>query len=311
MNTPKILSCKRQLRVGILPIAAALVLGACSSSSDDTAPATNRPANDDVSFDVPGLMVTGLSTRDERLPTNTGSTLHANVSLFRSDGFMPSGGGDASVSLLRYGNDITMQELMDFYAPVLDTCEIRDLNAVDGGTGGGTSSRVTGGISVTINSPGGTFVQLLQAEDDPGFYENIDILPGPIPEGATLSVPGDIFPNVAAYPLYEPTLPVRISPEAGRLQVADALAPFTWVPGPNVPGSYFKIVARGFDDDGNFVGFPVICDLVDDGEFSMPPEVLEFARNTTLNIDTRYERKIQRLDFVDGIAFHQATTVAE
>ena len=138
----------------------------------------------------------------------------------------------------------------------------------------------------------------------PGF-------PGALPLDATLSILGGQFPNVPAYPLIQPAAPVRIAPVAGTLTAEQFAAPFRWEGMPNTPGGFMYIVGLAYETDGSFVGFQFFCTTVDDGEFTMPREANEEFANTTWEIKDRYERAIERVDFVNGIVFHQWSVSGE
>lgn len=289
-------------RICVSSIGVIFLLSACSDS-DDPAVAELVPANDDS---VPGLLITGL----EGDVANTAvSPWLANINLFRLAS-QAAGGGDASVDLLQYDADFPVSRHVDFYTETLDTCEIR----TDDGGGGVDNNpplSVSGGNTVTINSPSGTFVEINRGGDDEGFYETNDGMPGELPMGATLSIPGALFPNVPAYPLSEPVAPVRIAPAAGTLTLADASLPFIWEALPPVPGGYMELVALAFDGNGEFQGFPVVCKVIDDGEFTLPADVIEEFASSTLDIQTRFDRVIERVDFINGIVFHQRSVITD
>ncbi|MFK7997752.1 MAG: hypothetical protein AB8B87_26735 [Granulosicoccus sp.] len=105
--------------------------------------------------------------------------------------------------------------------------------------------------------------------------------------------------------VFPSSAPLRISPAAGVLSAEDVAAPFTWEPIASTPGGYFQITVLAFESDDTFVGFPVICSVIDNGEFTMPTEVIEAFTETTLEIETRFERVIERVNFIDNIVFHQ------
>lgn len=288
-------------------ILATLMAAGCSSSDSVT------PANDPITIDPdgddrPGLAIEGLNgTPADQLA----SPWLANMSFFRIDSETP-GTGDAFAELSQYDADFKVSSHIEFYTPELDTCDIRDLEGGDGG--GGDDNRpadASGGQTLTLNTPSGPWFELEQKEGSIGTYETDNGLPGAFPGGLTLSIPGDDFPNVAAYPLAEPSPAIRILPASDVLTMADVTAPFTWIPGEQVPGSYMELVGIAFDAAGEFVGFPIFCNVVDDGSFTMPQEVVDAFAATDLTIRTRFQRSINRIDFLDGIVFHQNSRVAE
>lgn len=293
---------QRGLWIFALSIGIIFFLSACSDDSDPSV-IEEIPSND---ASAPGLLVTGL---DIESADSTTSPWLASVSFFRFD-FEATGGGDASVNLLQYNDEFPVSRHVEFYTPTLDTCEIRN-NDGGGGDGGNRPLGVSGGTSVTINSPSGTFAEINRRDGTEGFYESVQGLPGALPVGATLSIPGDVFPNVPAYVLNEASAPVRIAPVAGTLTLEQVTQPFTWEAMPGIPGGYFQLVALAFDSNGDFQGFPVICDVVDDGSFNLPADVIEEFENSTFEIQTRFSRVIARVDFVDNIVFYQRSIVSD
>ena len=288
---------------------ASLLLAACSSS-DSNPPPNDGPTVDPDNDDRPGLAIEGLNgTPADQLT----SPWLANMSFFRVDSLTP-GTGDAFIELLQYDENFQVSNHLDFYAPELDTCEIRDLNGDGGISGGGNEpDMVSGGKSLTINTPSGTWFDLGMTESSVGVYETDNALPGAFPDDLTLSIPGDVFPSVAAYPLVEPVPPVRILPTANVLTLDDVTTPFTWIPGVVVPGGYVELTGLAFDVSDEFIGFPILCEVVDDGSFTMPQNVIDAfaAMPADETIRVRFERSISRVDFIDGIVFHQRSTVSE
>ena len=219
---------------------------------------------------------------------------------------------EADVYLYDYGEPFAFRDHVDFYADLveLDTCEVRDLDAPGGGGGveeGDGPTRVSGGEVLPIASPAGTFAELARTVDDEGVvYGGFDVLPAALPDGATLSIPGDVFPAVDAYPLGTPAPPVRLSPGPDEAPSRDGV--YRWEPGDG--RDLFQIVFLLFDDD-DFVGFPVSCDVRDDGEFALPREAFDALESLRGRITTRFERVARRVDLRDGVAFYHVSTVAE
>ncbi len=139
-----------------------------------------------------GLLVTGLDAQSADTATSAWLT---DIGFFRVES-KATGGGDAYVDLLQYGDDFPVSRHVEFYTKTLDTCEIRNN---DGGGG----------------------------------------------------------------------------------------------------------------DGGTFLGFPVVCDVVDDGTLDMPANIIDAFTDTTSNIEVPFERVIERLDFINNIAFRQRSIVAD
>ena len=273
-------------------------------------PAMDDPDNDDR----PGLVVTGLNGIPADQLT---SPWLVNADLFR-DPTADNQFNSAFVDLLRYDDTFQVSTHIDFYTPELDSCFFSDTDIEDSGEADNNDVNlfVSGGTSLTINAGNGPFLSISEDGFNPGRYSsNFNATPGtpgPLPADATLSIPGAEFPNVAAYPLSEPTLvPVRITPDPGTLTAAEIAAPFTWEPGPDVAGGYMRIQAQAFNAEGEFVGFPFACAVVDDGEFNMPQEAIDAFAATDRLITFRYERTLNRVDFIDGIVFHVRSLLAE
>ena len=163
-----------------------------------------------------------------------------------------------------------------------------------------------------LNTPYGPWLVLQQQSLDDGrgvdyrypFGEPVEALPG----GATLSIPGDIVPNVAAYPIVEPEAPIRLLPEERAVLDADTL--YSWMPGDGAEHVIIQFIA--FDpDSGDFVDFPLFCQVVDDGSFELPDEARQFVATATDDLVVRFERAREIVELVDGIAFRTYTAVAE
>ena len=278
-------------------------------------PAMDDPENDDR----PGLAITGLNG----IPaTQVTSPWLVNMNIFRN-ATAGNQAGSVSVGLLQYNETQQVATAIDFFTPELDTCFVRDLSESTVDTSGNDGDEeddndlfVSGGSSLTINSDNGPWLTIPVSDSNAGLYDTdfaaTQGTPGPLPADATLSIPGIEFPNVAAYPVSEPTLvPVRIAPAPEELSAADIAAPFTWETGSDAAGGYARLVGQAYDDDGDFVGFPFSCDILDDGEFNMPQEVIDAFAASDLTTTVRFERATRRVDFVDGIVFFQGSVVTE
>ena len=278
-------------------------------------PSMDDPENDDR----PGLAITGLNG----IPaTQVTSPWLVNMNIFRN-ATAGNQAGNVFVELLRYDDTQQVATAIDFYTPELDTCFVRDLSESTVNTSGNNDSEeddnnlyVSGGSSLTINSGNGPWLTIPVSDFNAGLYDTdfaaTQGTPGPLPADATLSIPGMEFPNVAAYSVSEPTLvPVRIAPAFEPLTATDIAAPFTWETGPDVAGGYARLAGQSYDEDGNFVGFPFSCNIVDDGEFNMPQEVIDAFAASDLSTTVRFERATRRVDFVEGIVFHVRSVVTE
>jgi len=263
--------------------------------------------------DRPGLVVTGLNGMD---PEDVTSPWLANARTFRLASRTP-GTGDGSVDLLRYRDDFRLVNHVDFFEKDLGVCDIDDPDARQpigdgGGDGGGSPPPlISGGETVVINTPSGpwfTYERGLNVENGNFFYETDNELPGALPEGATLSIPGDDFPTVAAHPLYEPDPPVRLLPTDANEYITSA-SEYSWIPGNSA--AYVKINLLAYSGPDDFEGFYVNCYVVDDGEFTMPGAVIDYLDSAEYDFIARYSRVYARLDFVNSIVLFQSNEVAE
>ena len=283
-------------------------LGACGGSGDDND--TAMPELDGQADEVlSGLVVGGLNGAPAE---DLISPWLGVVRLFQNTTFPES--SDVLVDLFRYDAGLTLSESIEFYTPELDTCDIIELNDAGGnGDDNEFSESVSGGTSVTINMGSGPWLELVRPNPSfPGFYLEVVGELGVLPMDATLSIPGDVFPNVPAYSLLDqPSAPVRLTPAAGVVTAVDVAAPFTWIPMPDRPGGYIEIVGVAFDAAGVFQGFPVSCNVVDDGEFILPQNVVDAFASSELVFETRFERGVGRLDLINGIVFSQVIQVRE
>lgn len=253
------------------------------------------------------LIVTGIEGNDEAI-----SPWFANFRTFKLNSRLATT-GDVDLGLLKYRDNFPAFRYVEFYEKDLDTCEINDPDAPPSFGGDDDDDNppplVSGGESVVINTPSGTWVTVDQSIEDGELTYMLDNeLPAELlPEGATLSIPGDEFPTVAAYPLYDPEPPVRLLPDADMPVTADSA--FSWIPG--IGKTHIRITFLAYDEDDDFVDFAGGCDARDDGSFTMPAEVTDFLSTTPYRIQARYSRNYSRIDFIDGVAFRQRNRVAE
>jgi len=258
--------------------------------------------------DLPSLIVTGLNGAD---PNTVVSPWLASAVFFRLDSQTP-GTGDGDVAFFNYTDQLPVSEHIKFYSQELEVCKVSDPRKTETGNGSSSGSpppRVSAGQSITVNSASGPWFTFNRGrnKNDQWEYTTNNELPSALPEGATLSIPGDEFPAVQAYPLYEPQAPIRLLPNAGEnLSSASAYA---WVPGNSK--TYMTIDFLSFDDEGKFAGFAGYCRLIDDGAFDMPEDVKKFIDEIDLDINARYVRSYERVDYADNIVFRQLMLVSE
>jgi len=290
-------------------VSLSLIVSACSSSGGSSEGSVNDkfpPATIDTG--PPGLIVTGFDGAN----ADATSPWFVSVDLFRLDSNIAET-GDGEIFLNGYSNDFPISRHVDFFIRSLDTCNVVDLDAENtggGGTDGGNPPQfISGGETVVINTPSGPWFTF-ERSGEAGDYEYSvnNELPGEIlPAGATLSIPGDEFPTLAAHPLFDPEVPVRILPDPDVPVASDS--DFSWIP--STTKSRVRISLLAYDETDAFVGFAGGCNVIDDGAFTMPVNVKEFIGNTRFRLEARYTRYYERIDFVNGIVVRQSNGIAE
>ena len=255
--------------------------------------------------DRPGLIVTGINADENQNPV---SSYLLSASVFRLEQQTP-GSGDGYAHLVVYDAAIPVSAHIDFYQPPLNSCLQRDIASDTPDVTDALNTSANGGAGIVINSPSGPWFALDRRQIESGQYSyQVDNeLPGRLPIEATLSVPGDVFPNVPAYPIFEPEAPVRLSPTIG--QSLTPSSKFIWVPGP--ASGYIKINLLAYDASEEFMGFLVTCWAEDNGQFEMPASIHESLGNSELTFKVRYSRVYARLDWLNDMVIHQSSEVAE
>ena len=174
----------------------------------------------------------------------------------------------------------TLAEATDFF-PDVDTCEVvtfdpdtfdpNDTDPDDTETFESTS--VSAGEVLTVISPAGTFAELIRIQsDDEIDYELADgiPLPGPVPTGTVLNIPGDVFPAFTDVAIPSAPNLANFSPSSLPISVTDE---FTWVtPTGTLPTSVFLAITGDFTLANNSFS-SVSCSLVDDGSFTLPADI--------------------------------------
>ncbi len=286
-----------------------LMLTACSSSSSP--PADQGTAQFPSAANDSGpesMIVTGYNDSN----ADATSPWLVVTDMFRLNSILDAT-GDGSVRMRQYSGDFPVSRHVEFYTRELDTCEIFNPDAPDGGGGEGgdtePSPYISGGVNIVINTPSGPWFTYERASVNGGSEYSVDNeLPGEVlPAGATLSIPGDEFPTVAAHPLYDPEPPVRLLPDPDLPLSGDSA--YSWIP--TSGKTRIRAAVLAYDDDNNFIDFVVTCDLRDDGAFDMPADVKEFIANYRNRLYVRYSRVYDRLDFANGIVIRQRNTIAE
>ena len=135
------------------------------------------------------------------------------------------------------------------------------------------SIQVSAGEVLTVISPAGTFAELVRFQsDDEIDYELADgaPLPGPVPTGTVVNIPGDVFPAFTGVAVPAVADLNNFSPSALPVSISDE---FTWSPpsGP-VTTFVFLLISGDFSLADNSIT-SVSCTLMDDGSFTLPADI--------------------------------------
>ncbi|MFT5893399.1 MAG: hypothetical protein ACI8VW_000264 [bacterium] len=284
-----------------------VVIAASSCSDDMSIPNSfnSQYPVDTENDDRPGLIIMGVNAGEIQ---DLLSPFLLSASAFRLERQTP-GSGDGYLHMVVYDDPMPVSAHVEFYQPPLNTCRIRELEDDEPDVVDILTTSASGGVGVVINSPGGPWFTFDRQQRESGqiLYQVDNEIPGRFPVDATLSVPGDTYPTVSAYPIFEPSAPVRLLPAKGH-----AVTPhtkFSWVVGP-VSG-YIKINLLAYDEADKFLGFAITCWVKDDGLFEMPATVVDYITRSELTLRARYSRVYARLDWVNGMVIHQDVEVAE
>ena len=254
--------------------------------------------------DRPGLAVRFPGDRN---PDALSSPWLAIVNVFQIAP-RPESTGGLYVRLLRYDDGLAFFDHADFYTGELDTCDIRFPEESADGDGDGDGNRpprVSGGEAVTLSSAGAPWASVPFSPES-GEYDGDDVFPAAMPDDLTLSLPGAAFPAIDALPLFVPDAPERLSPNFD--ETVTGATEYRWVPGDD--GAFVQIVFLRFVD-GAFAGFPISCDVVDDGAFELPDDAVAALAAMPGTTTVRYTRRLRRIDFRDGVAVLRRVTIAD
>ena len=275
-----------------------MLLASCSSDGES--------GTESDLLSLPLLAVGGLAGRDAADIVNPWL---ASIVIFRQDSVTP-GTGFASINTLQYGESNNVQNHIDWYSAqtTVDTCVNSDEMNMDDMTGTDDSNSppfVSAGESVTINASNGTWFTL--NEGDTGNYQVLNELPAAIPVGASVSIPGEVFPSVGAIPITEAPPVERIAPAFGPVSEDSE---YLWQP-VGGPGVFIELSFFERDNTGAFLGLPIVCFVEDDGEFELPEDALLTVSNTTNNLELYYSRDIRRIDVIEGVVAYTRVSVRE
>lgn len=275
--------------------AIALTLVSCASDNDSG-------SSDGLHY--PGLSVHGLGGED---PSQLSTQWYSTVRMYRDEMF--EDGSFITVRPRQYLSENTLQSYIDFQLGLvdLDNCIVRPNGETDTSPVFTGSSRrsVSAGAEIFINTPLAPLYTI--NIDDENEYRINGVSP-PLPEQATLMLPGDTFPTVAAYPIYDAEQPVNLTP---GYETVTANSTYTWTAGSD-SSSFIEILFIDYDASSSDERSPIRCDVLDDGEFELPQDALDYlASREGYDIQVRYYRSKRRLDYIDGVLFLQTGYAAD
>jgi len=299
----------------LLAILFSLTLAACSSSGSDetgsnaqnnavadgdTQQGTDgQPGMDSVTSgeNVAGVnTVAGTGTNNGGSTTDDGNTetgipaTDGNVSFWGTVNIDQS---DQSADAFFVSNtqNLSATQIQNIFSPSSDTCQFSEntINTTPTGPqdtpfGPVNFNPVSAGDVITLTSPAGTFAELVKMDD--GNFISYEIegggnLPGAVPAGTIVDIPGDVFPaflNVAV-----PNVAALTNVTSSTGSTLTASTTVTWDASPGT-GSYMNLNASStilpdFTDpniDLDSITVTVIsvdCTILDDGSFSFPAEI--------------------------------------
>ncbi len=174
------------------------------------------------------------------------------------------------------------------------------------GAGGRPFDYVSAGDSLVFTSPAGTWLTLPRV-DEPGFTGYVPRsrpLPTPYPSGLVVDVPGDDFPAFSSVAVGDvQTLVVQVpdgDDDIARNQT------FRWEAGSDDRARVsieLEFEAEFDDSDTDDIELEVTCSAIDDGEFTLPQDVLDrIPDGVTASLDmTREALTVERQD--DAVLF--------
>lgn len=195
------------------------------------------------------------------------------------DPFAAEGGIDGF--FLRFPGTIPALDAIEGFQPALDTCEVDTFtfsDIPDDFDFDFEFQALSAGEQLVFTGPGGTYVELpreqLQFEGTLFIAYQLDgeSLPGPVPSGLTLDIPGDDFPAFSAVDVPDVEPLTGVTPEFSFTSPTSITADtvFGWDAGSN-PDAYISISASSTNFGGDGISVTnVDCLAVDDGEFAFP-----------------------------------------
>ena len=248
--------------------------GGSSGSDDEIASAPEQPETPETP-----------ETPDTPDTPTVGGDNDGNVSLVGTIGFNDDDVFGTFISLPTPIPVPTVTTATDLF-PDLDTCEVTtfdpdtffgpddpDPDPDDTDTPEPESISVSAGEVLTVISPAGTFAELIRFQSgDDIDYELADgaSLPGPVPAGTVVNIPGDVFPAFTGVAVPAASDLANFSPSSLPISVSDE---FSWVPPSGSVTTFVFLSITGNFSPVNNSFTTVTCTLIDDGSFTFPADI--------------------------------------
>lgn len=274
-----------------------LTLTACGSGSDDADPvsdaqnvaATENGTQGDSDAGTDAGMDSGMNdqngtntdaggdngtdTQSETGNTETTPVVPGGNVAFAGTVTLEKSGQFASAGFNSTNQAVSAQQVQNGIVSSVDSCVVSDSTAVTDSSqpGGIEYNPVSAGDVITLTSPAGSYAELVKSEANGFIFYGVagdGSLPGPVPSGTVLDIPGDVFPafpNVAVPDIAELT---NVASSTGNTLTANSTV--TWDAATSA-GSFMNLSAA-YTPPGSETSISVFCTVADDGSFSFPAD---------------------------------------
>lgn len=201
-------------------------------------------------------------------------------------------GQSASASFFRTTQSISGTEIQVNFFPNADSCVVTETNfdvenPILPGFENLNLDPVGAGDVITLTSPAGTFAELVEEQQNGFiFYQPAGdgSLPGPVPEGTVIDIPGDEFPAFSNVGIPNATTLSDVTLSTGNFLTPDSTLSWTAASGSssvmNLSASASSLpdfTDPNFDpttfNPADLAITSVSCTIVDDGSFSFPSSI--------------------------------------
>ena len=275
---------RKYLLTPLAALVGALVMGACSSSSDsgdaagDTADVGDILDDVDVADDIDvidtGDVDVSDTTDDDDAPVTSppGSppgdglvevTTFGMINVSQLDPALPPavGGSIISAEFNISEEPQFLAEISDDFGIVAEMCQVLSLDVEIDSV---ETESISAGDNIVITSPAGTFATLVPESTGGDLNYVVEpgaTLPSPLPSGLTADVPGDVFPAFASASIPD------VEPLTGIEPTDPDNMAFSWDAGSN-PDPLVAITVLNLES-----GSGATCFAADNGAFSFPAEI--------------------------------------